>query len=187
VGPNWTVNAADWPELSVTGSDVPVTVKPAPVSVAELMVTGVVPDAVSVTVWLAEELTATLPNARLTGLALSVEFAAFNCSENVPDMLPDVAVRVAVCEVVTEATVAVKGALVAFAGTVTDAGTATAELLLARFTVMPFVGALSVTTQLSAPAPVMEALPHDTPLSPASVKSYVELVHLPPILEESVT
>ena len=70
------------------------------------------------------------------------------------------AVSVAVCAVLTADTVAEKLALVAPAATVTDAGTDTAELLLARFAANPPLpaAALSVTVQLSVPAPVMEPL-----------------------------
>jgi hypothetical protein len=90
--------------------------------------------------------------------------------------------------------VAVKLAVVDPAGTVTEAGTATAELLLARFTAKPplAAAALSVMMQLSVPAPVTEplaqlnelnsgefaALPAvPTPLSPiVSVPSAVALL-----------
>ena len=60
----------------------------------------------------------------------------------------------------TDDTVAVKLAVVVPAATVTVAGTVTAELLLARFTAKPplSAAALSVTVQLSVPAPVMEPL-----------------------------
>ncbi len=53
---------------------------------------------------------------------------------------------------------AAKFALVSPAATVTDAGTATAPLLLARFTTKPLLsaGALNSTVQLSAVDPVME-------------------------------
>jgi len=52
-----------------------------------------------------------------------------------------VAVSRAVASLETAATVAVKLALAAAAATVTDAGTATLELLLARFTARPPLGA----------------------------------------------
>lgn len=70
------------------------------------------------------------------------------------DTLPAVAVRVAVCAEVTVATVAVKLAEVAPAATVTEAGTVTAELLLARVTLIPPVAAVAVrlTVQVSDPA-----------------------------------
>ena len=70
------------------------------------------------------------------------------------------AVNVAVCAELTVETVAVKVAVVAPAATVTLAGTVTAELLLARFTANPPPAAatLSVTVQLSVPAPVIDPL-----------------------------
>lgn len=72
-----------------------------------------------------------------------------------------------VCEAVTADTAAVKEAVVAPEGTRTEAGTATAVLLLARFTAMPALGAapLRVTEQLSLPAPIMEILEHVRPES----------------------
>jgi hypothetical protein len=61
---------------------------------------------------------------------------------------------------VTAETVAEKLALVAPAATVSEAGTVTAALLLARFTVNPPLAAASfrVTVQASVPAPVIDAL-----------------------------
>ena len=60
----------------------------------------------------------------------------------------------------TDETVAVKLAVVEPAATVTEAGTVTAELLLARLTAKPPVGAaaLSATVQVSVPAPVIDPL-----------------------------
>jgi hypothetical protein len=56
----------------------------------------------------------------------------------------------------------VKLALVAFAATVTEAGTVTEASLLERLTVNPLLGAapLSVTVQVSVPAPVIDPLEH---------------------------
>jgi hypothetical protein len=70
------------------------------------------------------------------------------------------AVNVAVCAALTVVTEAEKLALLAPAATVTEAGMVTDELLLARLTVKPPVGAaaLSVTVQLSVPAPVIDPL-----------------------------
>lgn len=58
----------------------------------------------------------------------------------------------------TGETVAVKAAPVAPAGTVTDAGTTTAELLLASVAVIPPVGAAAVSSavQVTLAAPVIE-------------------------------
>jgi hypothetical protein len=68
--------------------------------------------------------------------------------------------------VVTEDTVAVNPALVAFAATVSVGGTVTAELLLDRFTASPPLGAaaVSVTVQASVPDPVMDPLLQESPL-----------------------
>jgi hypothetical protein len=62
--------------------------------------------------------------------------------------------------VLTEETVAVALAVVAPAATVTDAGTVTSELLLAKLTVKPPVGAAVFrdTVQLSVPEPVIDPL-----------------------------
>jgi hypothetical protein len=65
--------------------------------------------------------------------------------------------------------------LVAPAGTVTDDGTVTAELLLERLTAAPFFGAAMsvVTVQVSVPAPVIE------PLAQLRLESEAELAPLP--------
>jgi hypothetical protein len=75
-------------------------------------------------------------------------------------MFPASAVSVTVCPVVTAFAVAVKFALVAPPATVTDAGTATAALLLARPITSPLApaGALNSTVQLSVVDPVIELL-----------------------------
>ncbi|MGB6746014.1 MAG: hypothetical protein WBE38_20360, partial [Terracidiphilus sp.] len=81
------------------------------------------------------------------------------------DTLPLVAVSVAVCAVETAAAVAEKLAVVAPAATVTEAGTATEELLLARLTENPPVAAAAfrVTVQASVAAPVTEELEQEIP------------------------
>ena len=79
------------------------------------------------------------------------------------------AVRVTVCAVATDDTVAVNPALVAFAGTVTVAGTATAALPLDTLTLRPPLGAaaLSVTVQESVPEPIMDPVLQESALSAA--------------------
>ena len=74
------------------------------------------------------------------------------------------AVRVTLWAEVTADTVAEKVALLAPAGTTTEAGTVTALLLSDRVTLMPPVGAdpESATVQVSLPAPVMLALWQDS-------------------------
>lgn len=132
----------------MSGNEAPVILKPEPVKTAELIVTDPVPVEVKVRLCgVAAVLTCTLPNAKLLELTVrvgTVELTAFNCKEEVLDTVPAVAVTVTACEVVTDETVAVNPALVAFAGTVTDAGTLTAELLLDRVTVNPVLGAAAV-------------------------------------------
>jgi hypothetical protein len=77
------------------------------------------------------------------------------------------AVIVALCDALTAVAVAANVALLAFAATATEAGTVTAESLLARLTVPPLVptAAFSVTEQLSVPAPVSVALVHVSALT----------------------
>jgi hypothetical protein len=135
-------------------------VKPVPVSVDELMVTGAVPLEVSVTGSVEGVFRVTLPNATLAGLMVNAGTAAFSCRAKVLDNPPVLAVRVTDCAVVTDVTVAVKPVLVAFAGTTTVAGTVTAVLLLLNPTLTPPLPAaeLSVTVHVSFPAPVSDAL-----------------------------
>jgi hypothetical protein len=160
VGSNCTCSVTDWVGFRVTGNVAPDIVNPVPVRAPELMVTGDVPVEVNVTGSVVGVFNVTLPNARLAGLIVNVAAAAFNCRAKVLETLPALAVRVTACAVVTDVTVAVNPALVAFAATVTEAGTVTAALLLARLTVKPPLpaAALSVTVQLSLPAPVIDAL-----------------------------
>jgi hypothetical protein len=86
--------------------------------------------------------------------------AAFNCRSKLTETLPVLAITATVCVYPTGDTVAVNPALVAFAGTVTVAGTKTAALLVDRLTLSPFfgAGAFSATVQASVPDPVMDAL-----------------------------
>jgi hypothetical protein len=76
------------------------------------------------------------------------------------------AVSITVCVVPVHCEVAVKAAVVAWAATVTAAGTATIELLLERLTLTPPVGAAesSVTVQASVLEPAMYALSQETAL-----------------------
>ena len=81
----------------MTGKVAPDIVKPVPVNVAELMVTGAVPLELSVTGSVVGVFTVTLPNAKLAGLMLSVGTAAFSCRAKVFDTPPALAVRVTAC------------------------------------------------------------------------------------------
>jgi hypothetical protein len=133
-------------------------VKPTPVSVAALIVTGAVPVDVKVTDCVAAEFTTTLPNPTLVALMLSVGAAEFNCRTKLLETLPTLAVSVTASVVPTGDAVAVNSALVPFAGTVTVAGSVTAALLLVRLTLCPPFGAaaFSVTVQASITNPVMD-------------------------------
>ena len=145
----------------------PETVKPVPVRVAALTVTAAVPVEDRVRDWVVAVFTFTLPKDKLDELTLSVGVEAPSDRAKVCVTLLAVAVRVAVCAVLTEETVAVKLAVVAPAATVTEAGTVTDELLLARLTAKPPLGAAAfrVTVQLSVPDPVNDPLVQLSPLS----------------------
>jgi hypothetical protein len=100
-----------------------------------------------------------LPKDRLDELILNAAIpagAAPNCKANVCDTPPALAVTVAVWAELTEETEALKAALVAPAGTITEAGTVTALLSLARVVLIPpaGAGALNAAVQESVAAPV---------------------------------
>ena len=162
--------------------------KPVPLRVPELMVTGAVPVDVSVTGSVEAVFKVTLPNAKLAGLTVNVAAAAFNCRAKVLETPPALAVRVTACAVVTEDTVAVNPTLVALAGTTTVAGTVTAALLLVRPTLKPPLpaAALSVTVHASLPAPVIDALLQDNALNAAgtAVPVPVRLTTAVPLVDE---
>ena len=69
VGSNCTLSVTDWFGFKVTGKVAPDTVKPLPVSVSELTVTGAVPVEVRVTGCFDEVFTVTLPNVKLAVLS----------------------------------------------------------------------------------------------------------------------
>ena len=85
------------------------------------------------------------------------------------------ALSVAVCDVVTEVTIALKDAVEAPDGTETVEGTVTALLLLARFTPTPTEGAgtLRATVHGVVPAPVNELVPHESELTPGATVDVV--------------
>jgi hypothetical protein len=77
VGSNPTFSVAAWPGSNIAGKVIPDTVKPVPVSVAPLIVTGTVPVEVRVTdCGGAAVFSNTLPKATLVALTLSVGTAA---------------------------------------------------------------------------------------------------------------
>jgi hypothetical protein len=101
------------------------------------------------------------------GRAVPVWPEAFNCNANVSATPPALAVRAAVCVVLTDATAAVKLAVVDPACTVTELGTVTAESLLAKLKLKPPLeaAAFSITVQPSLPAPVIDPIVHVRPLN----------------------
>jgi hypothetical protein len=167
VGSNCTLRVTAWPGFNVTGKAAPDTVNPVPVTVAALTVTAEVPVEVKVTDFVTGVFTATLPNDRLLALTPRVVVTAFSCNAKVLDTPPVLAASVADCAELTEETVAANPTLVAPAGTVTAAGTATALMLLERLTLVPPLGAgpLSVTVHASVPDPVIDAVLQESALS----------------------
>lgn len=131
-----------------------------------LIVTAAVPLDVIVTDLLTAVPTETLPKAKELALRLSDGVAAFSCMAKLLDELLAVAVMVAVCVVVTDATLAVKEAADEPAGTTTLAGTVTALTLLVTATLWPAdgAGALSDTVQVVDPDPAKELPAHVNPL-----------------------
>lgn len=170
-GSNCTSNEAVWPGASVAGKAAPERENPAPLKVTELTTTATVPADLSVTVWVAAEFRITFPKEMLVALRPSTVVEAFNCTAKVLESLPELAVRVAVWAEPTAATIAVKLALVASAGTVTETGTVTEGSLLERFTSNPPFAAtpLSVTMQASVPDPVIDLAAHVNAPSVAGV------------------
>ena len=156
--------------------------KAEPAMTAELTVSVPVPLEVSVTDCVVGVFRLMLPNERLLVLRVIAGTDALNCRPKLVEMPTAVAVRFTVCAEVTAETVAVKPVLVAFAGIVTEAGTVTAELLLARLTVIPLLGAVpfSETVQESDPAPVIEELVHKIPLRVARPVPLRLIVAVPP-------
>ena len=177
VGLNVSVTLSVWPGFRVAGRLTAEDEKPVPLTENPDTVTAAVPLEVSVTVCVVEPLTTTAPNAMLLALMVSAGVAAFNCSARLFEELPDDALTVADCAVVTDATVAVKDTVLAVAGTVTELGTATALLVLESATVTPPVGAVpdSVTVHESLSAPVIEVLPQETPLTVGAAEVPVPL------------
>ena len=151
----------------------PETENPVPEIESELMVTTAVPLEVTVTDFETAVPTETLPKASEDALRVRAGVAAFNCRAALCEDEFEVAVRVAVWAVVTEATVAVKAAVEAPAATVTLAGTVTALSLLASVTTWPLVGAAPdrLTEHESEAAPVIEVVPQETALTDGGVEA----------------
>jgi hypothetical protein len=159
VGSNTTARVDACPGFKVMGSVAPETVKPVPASATALMVKGRPPVDVKVTDFATGVFKVSLPKAKLVVLTLSVCIAASNCRAKALETVPWLAVRVTACDVqFHHETVAMKEALVAPPGTVTEDGNVTAALLLNRFTVSPPLGAaaLNTTVQGSCTHPVSD-------------------------------
>lgn len=78
VGSNSIFRITCWPGLNVDGSAAPGRVKPVPVIVSPLIVTGRMPIEVNITGCVADVFTTTSPKATLVALMLSARIAAFN-------------------------------------------------------------------------------------------------------------
>ena len=163
---NLSVNVTVWPGFRVAGGVIPEALNREPATDIAEIATGAVPVELRVTDWVADCCVCRLPKLTVVELTARVGIDAFSCTLNVAEAAPAVAVSVTVCAAVTAATVALKLALVALGTTVTETGTVTAGLLLARVTAMPpeSAAAVRVTVQASVPAPVIEALEQDTVL-----------------------
>lgn len=165
-GSNCRLRDAVWFGFSVTGKFTPDMLKPVPLMPPELIVSGALPLEVSVTCWFDVVFSVTLPKATLVELSVSAGAAAFSCSAYVAVAPPAVAVSVAVWVVLTADAVAVNEALVAPDAIVTDDGTVTALLLLARPTVVALVAADDqLTAHASVVDPVTDELLQEIPLS----------------------
>ena len=176
--------------MRVKGAPVPESVKPDPVTAAALTVTATEPVEVRVTDCVAGAFRLTLPKVRLVALMLSVGVPVPSCRVKVFDIPPAVAVNVTVCAVLTEETVDVKLALVEPDGTVIAAGTATEELLLARLTANPLLGAAEfrVTVQPSVPVAVIELLVQVNPVNTGGAPSCrAKVFDIPPAVAVNVT
>ena len=76
VGSNCTLRVTVWPGFKVIGNVAPDTVKPAPVEVADWMVTDAVPVEANVMGCVEAVFTVTLPNVRLAELIVNCGLAA---------------------------------------------------------------------------------------------------------------
>jgi hypothetical protein len=168
-GSNSISRVAVFPGFRVEGKFTPEIVYPAPLVDPLLIVTDVVPDEVSVTDWYSGLPSVTSPKATLVDCSVRIDVAAPRLISMLTGPPPDDAVSVAIWAVLTAQTVAVKVFEVAFEATFTIDGTDTARLLLDRYTALLLVpaAALSVTVQMSVPAPVIDALVQLRPLTTA--------------------
>ncbi len=145
----------------------PETEYPVPVTESDLIVTATVPLDVTVTDFVTAVPTATLPKESEVALSFNAADAAISCSETALELLPVVAVSVTDSVLLTGATFAVKVALVAPAGTVTELGIETAALLAPSATLSPPAGAGpdKLTVHESAIDPVIDVVLQETALT----------------------
>ena len=190
VGSKFTWRVTAFPGFSVSGKPGPATEKPAPLTVAAVTVSGAVPVERTVTnCGVACTFSVTPPKARLLALRLIAAVplppppvcTGSSCRLNVAELLPIVAVMVAVCAELTAAAVSVKLALLALAATAALAGTTAAALLLDRLIVSPLLSTapLSVIAQLSVPAPVIVLLLHATRVTVGAAGGVTAVVPVP--------
>lgn len=141
--------------------------KPVPVTVGAYTVTGRLPVDDKITDCVAAAFAATLPKAKLLWATLNICVSESNCRARLFETARWLAVSVTAWLAEAHCEVTVNAALVAFSGTVTDAGTVTDELLLDSLTLSPPLGAaaLSVTAQASVPCPAKDALLQVNPLN----------------------
>jgi hypothetical protein len=153
--------------LSVTGNVPCASVKPAPLTVAPLIVTAVVPVELRVIDCVVGVLTPALPKFTLDGLTLSAGAGTFNWMVKVSVTPPTLAVRVAVCATDTGVAYAMNCTLVIFALTNPAGDTVTAALLLDKATRKPAAGAgpLMVAVQRFVAVPPIDALVQEIPVS----------------------
>lgn len=162
VGSNSTPTASVWPGDSVAGRPSLGIEKPVPVRDAALTVTGMVPVDERISVCVVAEPTETLPKVIFEALIPKIAVAAPSSTLKVCATPPALAVNMAACAEGTADALATNCTLVAPAGTVTEAGTATALSLLVRPTAKPplIAAAFNVTVQESIADPVMDPLIH---------------------------
>jgi hypothetical protein len=168
-GLNCTVSVRDCPGDNFAGNVPPDTENPVPCTEAELTSRGQVPTDFNVTNWVAAVFTGTVPKATLVVLTLIVDTTPVRVMTYVVVTPAELALKVAFCVDPTADALAVKPALVAPAGTVTVAGTATAALLLDRPTLSPPVGAgaFRFTVHALFANPDTDALLHESELTAA--------------------
>jgi hypothetical protein len=123
-----------------------------------------------VSVCVAAVFTLTLPNEMPDELTVRLAPEATSRSENVSAAPPVLAVSIAASVEFAGDTFAMKLALLAPTATVTEAGTLTSELLLARpiANPPPAAGVFTVTVQLSVPDPTIELLVQLSAVSPGT-------------------